>query len=76
MHFGLTEEQQKALVGKTKSVPHPTELGKWHDLQVAIGDAQLAFESGEIVIDDGTQGGVHHRGAGALVFADLGEVAI
>jgi hypothetical protein len=32
----LTEEQKKALVGKSKNVAHDTEVGKWHDLQVTI----------------------------------------
>ncbi len=36
----LTDEQKQALAGKTKNVPHATEIGKWHELQVKLdGDA-------------------------------------
>jgi hypothetical protein len=38
----LTEEQKQALAGKSKSVPHPTELGKWHELQVKIEGDELS----------------------------------
>jgi hypothetical protein len=38
----LTEEQKKALVGKTKNVAHDTEVGKWHDLQVTIAGDTLS----------------------------------
>ena len=38
----LTDDQKKALVGKTKSVPHTTEIGKWHELQVKIEGDELS----------------------------------
>ncbi len=38
----LTDEQQKALVGKTKNAPHASEVGKWHDLQVKIEGDELS----------------------------------
>lgn len=38
----LTDEQKKALVGKTKNAPHKTELGKWHELQVKIDGDELS----------------------------------
>lgn len=38
----LTEEQQAALKGKEKSIPHQVEVGKWHDLLVSITGDQLA----------------------------------
>jgi hypothetical protein len=46
----LTEEQKKALIGKTRSVPHVTEVGKWHDLQVQIaGDEMSVAIDGQAV---------------------------
>src|SRR4051794_17435685 len=38
----LTDEQKKALIGKTKNVPHATEAGKWHELQVQIAGDELS----------------------------------
>jgi hypothetical protein len=38
----LTDEQKKALEGKTKSVPHATELGKWHELQVKMDADEIS----------------------------------
>ena len=38
----LTDEQTKALVGKTKNVPHATEIGKWHELQVTIQGDEIS----------------------------------
>jgi len=38
----LTAEQQQALKGKQKTVPHPTALGQWHDLVVKITGDELA----------------------------------
>lgn len=36
----LTDEQQQALKGKEKNVPHPLTTGQWHDLTVKVmGDA-------------------------------------
>src|SRR3954447_6004975 len=46
----LTDEQKKALVGKTKAAPHATEVGKWHDLQVQIaGDEMSVAIDGQAV---------------------------
>ena len=46
----LTDEQKKALAGKSKNVPHPTEAGKWHELQVTIeGDALSVAIDGQAV---------------------------
>jgi hypothetical protein len=46
----LTEEQKKALEGKTKNVPHVTEVGKWHELQVKIqgDDISLAIDGKDV----------------------------
>lgn len=38
----LSDEQKKALVGKTKNVPRATEVGKWHDLEVKIAGDELS----------------------------------
>lgn len=38
----LTEEQKKAMEGKQKIIPLPTEIGKWHDLVVKISGDQLS----------------------------------
>lgn len=53
----LTEEQQKALVGKTKNIPQPTEVGKWHDLQVAIQGDEIS-----VAIDGKDVGSFHSAG--------------
>src|SRR5437773_4681273 len=37
-----TDEQKKAVAGKSKSVPHTTEIGKWHELQVKIEGDELS----------------------------------
>lgn len=38
----LTDEQTKALAGKTRNLPHATEVGKWHELQVTIEGDKLS----------------------------------
>ena len=38
----LTDEQKKAIAGKSKSVPHATTTGKWHDLQVKMEGDELS----------------------------------
>jgi hypothetical protein len=38
----LTEEQQQALKGKEKTVPFVVEVGKWHDLVVAVTGDRLS----------------------------------
>lgn len=49
----LPDEQTKALAGKTKKVPHVTEVGKWHDLEVKIvGDEIRLFLTFAARLDD------------------------
>ncbi|OAI55927.1 hypothetical protein AYO49_05030 [Verrucomicrobiaceae bacterium SCGC AG-212-N21] len=38
----LSEEQKKAVAGKTKNVANDTAVGKWHDLQVTITGETLS----------------------------------
>ncbi|MDP1592432.1 MAG: hypothetical protein Q8M07_32010 [Prosthecobacter sp.] len=38
----LSEEQQQAVKGKEKAVPHPLESGKWHDLVVKVTGDELS----------------------------------
>jgi hypothetical protein len=38
----LTDEQQKALAGKTKKFDHTTTVGQWHDLLVKVGGDELS----------------------------------
>ena len=38
----LTDEQQQAIKGKEKAIPHPLETGKWHDLTVKILGEELS----------------------------------
>lgn len=46
----LTDEQQQAIKGKEKAVPHLLETGKWHDLTVkVIGDELSVTISGQLV---------------------------
>jgi hypothetical protein len=47
----LTEEQKKALAGKSKNVPHETAVGQWHDLQVTVAGDALS------VVIDGKEAG-------------------
>jgi hypothetical protein len=46
----LNEEQKQALVGKVKTVPHTTEVRKWHELQVKIAgdEISLAIDGKEV----------------------------
>ena len=53
----LTDEQTKALVGKTKNVPHETEIGKWHELQVTIQGDEIS-----VAIDGQAVGSLHSPG--------------
>jgi hypothetical protein len=53
----LTDEQKKATVGKTKVVPHVTEVGKWHELQVEIKGDELS-----VAIDGQAVGSLHSPG--------------
>lgn len=53
----LTEEQKKALVGKSKNVKHDTALGKWHELQVKIEGDELS-----VAVDGKAIGSLHSPG--------------
>jgi hypothetical protein len=53
----LTEEQKKALTGKTKNAPHATEPGKWHELQVKIEGDELS-----VAVDGKAVGSLHSPG--------------
>lgn len=53
----LTEEQKKALVGKSKSIPHATEIGKWHELQVVVAGDELS-----VSVDGKAVGSFHSPG--------------
>ena len=39
----LTAEQKQAMTGKTKKIPHATEVGKWHDLIASITGDELSL---------------------------------
>ncbi len=46
----LTDEQQQAIKGKEKTVPHPLEVGKWHNLTVKIvGDEMSVMINGQSI---------------------------
>ncbi len=46
----LTDEQQQAIKGKEKSIPHLLEVGKWHDLTVkVVGDELSVMINGQPV---------------------------
>ena len=46
----LTDEQEAALKGKQKAVPHVVEVGKWHDLLVKVaGDEMSVTIDGKLV---------------------------
>jgi len=46
----LTDEQQQAIKGKEKAVPHPLETGRWHDLTVKIAGDELSVTiNGQLV---------------------------
>ncbi len=53
----LTEEQKKALIGKSKTVKHDTALGKWHDLQVKMEGDELS-----VAVDGKDVGSFHSPG--------------
>jgi hypothetical protein len=56
----LNDEQKKAVAGKTKNVPHETEVGKWHDLEVKIeGDGLSVAIDGQAVGDFHSPGIAH-----------------
>jgi len=53
----LTDEQKKAVAGKTKSVAHTTEIGKWHELQVKIEGDEIS-----VTVDGQAVGSFHSPG--------------
>ena len=53
----LTDEQKKAIVGKSKSVPHATEIGKWHELQVKMEGDEIS-----VAVDGKEVGSFHSPG--------------
>jgi hypothetical protein len=53
----LTDEQKKAVEGKTQNVAHETEIGKWHDLEVKIEGDDLS-----VSIDGQAAGDFHSPG--------------
>ena len=55
--IGLTDEQKNAVAGKTKSVAHATEIGKWHELQVQIEGDEIS-----VAIDGSAVGSFHSPG--------------
>ncbi len=56
----LTDEQTKALVGKTRNLPHATEIGKWHELQVTIEGDKLSVAIDGQEVGSFTSPGVAH----------------
>lgn len=55
----LTAEQQQALAGKEKSVPHPVSIGQWHDLFVQVRADELS-----VTIDGQLVGRLQSAGIG------------
>ena len=53
----LTDEQKKAITGKSKSVPHTTEIGKWHELQVKMEGDEIS-----VAVDGKEVGSFHSPG--------------
>jgi hypothetical protein len=53
----LTDEQKKAIAGATKGVPHATEVGKWHELQITIQGDEIG-----VAIDGKTVGSFQSPG--------------
>ena len=39
----LTDEQQKALQGKSRRFPHKTAVGEWHEVRVTVSGEQLSL---------------------------------
>jgi hypothetical protein len=56
----LSDEQKKALVGKTKTVTHATEVGKWHDLQVMIKGDELSVTIDNKAVGSFSSPGIAH----------------
>lgn len=56
----LTEEQQQAIKGKEKTIPHAVEVGQWHDLLVKVeGDTLSVSIDGKLVGSHSSPGIAH-----------------
>ena len=56
----LTDEQQQAIKGKEKAIPHPLETGKWHDLTVKIAGDELSVTINDQPIGSFKSPGIAH----------------
>jgi len=56
----LTEEQQQALKGKQKPVPHPVALGQWHNLLVKVTGDELSVSVDGNVVGSFKSPGIAH----------------
>ena len=56
----LTDEQQQAIKGKDKAIPHPTETGKWHELTVKITGDELSVTIDNQLIGSFKSPGMSH----------------
>lgn len=56
----LTEEQQQALQGKQKAVPHAIAVGKWHDLLVKISGDDLSVTVDGTLVGNFKSPGIAH----------------
>lgn len=65
----LTDEQKKAIVGKSKSVPHTTETGKWHELQVKIEGDEISVDVDGQAVGNFHSPGIAHPTKRMLRFA-------
>jgi len=65
----LTEEQQQAIKGKEKAIPHPLETGKWHDLTVKIAGDELSVTINGQLVGSFKSPGIAHPTKRTLRFA-------
>lgn len=56
----LTDEQQQALKGKQKPVPHSVALGQWHDLLVKVTGDELSVSVDGNVVGSFKSPGIAH----------------
>lgn len=56
----LTDEQQQAVKGKEKAIPHPLETGKWHDLTVKIVGEELSVTINDQPVGSFKSPGIAH----------------
>ena len=56
----LTEEQQQALKGKQKPIPHVSEVGKWHDLIVKVAGDDLSVTLDGVAVGSFKSAGISH----------------